>query len=122
MPRKKRATMRSTPNRRPAPSSGDDRESNGAVRDGVLRIDVEGGRYHGQTIVIDPLLVLLAAEPLERSHRLEQDGDTLRATPAFIVDLDKAMQDLGYSSTPAIALHAWIHSRAYFHEAQKKTS
>lgn len=101
-------------------------DSNGQVTvlEGEIVIDVKGGPHDGKTIRMDPLLLMLAAEPLERKHKLEiDDRGFVVASAAFIKDFDAALRnDLGYESTPAVALGAWQAAHEYHAELKKKRS
>ena len=115
MTRKKQPASRSQAQRPQA-------ASNGEIRDGVIRFDIVGGPHDGKSVAMDPLLVKLAAEVLERKHELEVFDGRYQGTPAFAVELSAALEALGYVSTPAIAMHAWVVCAEYFAELQKKTS
>ena len=92
------------------------------VIDGTITIEVQGGPHDGEKIHMDATVVKLTAEKLQTEHRLPTEDGLMRPTAEFAVDLDKALQGVGYKSTPTIAIHAWIKASEYFLELQKKTS
>jgi len=109
-------TTKKTTRRKPADST------NGELVDGTLTIAVKGGPYDGQTLEMDALVVRLAAETLVRKHGLKVKDGWIDATAAFSVDLDKALKEVGYKSTPTIAIRAWEIACRLFAELQKKTN
>jgi len=96
--------------------------SNGAVYDSTIKMEVKGGPHDGKTIEMDPMLVKLSADALERKHGLESVEGRIQATAGFAADLSKELVTLGYDSTPSIAIGAWVKASEYFAEMQKKTS
>ena len=97
-------------------------ESNGQLIDGTISIEVRGGPHDGEKIHMDATVVKLAAEKLQAKHKLPIEDGLMAPTAEFAVDLDKALQGVGYKSTPTIAIHAWIKASEYFVALQKKTS
>lgn len=97
-------------------------ESNGQLIDGTISIEVRGGPHDGEKIHMDATVVKLAAEKLQAKHKLPIEDGLMAPTAEFAVDLDKALQGIGYKSTPTIAIHAWIKASEYFVALQKKTS
>ncbi len=97
-------------------------ESNGQLIDGTITIEVKGGPHDGEKIHMDATVVKLAAEKLQAKHKLPIEDGLMAPTAEFALDLDKALQGVGYKSTPTIAIHAWIKASEYFLELQKKTS
>ena len=97
-------------------------ESNGQLLDGTITIEVKGGPHDGEKIHMDATVVKLAAEKLQAKHKLPIEDGLCSPTAEFAVDLDNALQGVGYKSTPTIAIHAWIKACEYFVELQKKTS
>ena len=97
-------------------------ESNGQLIDGTISIEVRGGPHDGEKIHMDATVVKLAAEKLQANHKLPIEDGLMAPTAEFAVDLDKALQGVGYKSTPTIAIHAWIKASEYFVALQKKTS
>lgn len=97
-------------------------ESNGQLVDGTISIVVRGGPHDGETLQMDATVVKLVAEKLQAKHSLPVKDGHIQPTAEFAIDLDRALQDLGYKSTPTIAVHAWIKAVEYFIELQKKTS
>ena len=115
----KRKTVKRAGRKIPQPKP----ESNGQLIDGTITIEVKGGPHDGEKIHMDATVVKLAAEQLQAKHGLKEDDKGLiRPTAEFAVDLDKALQVVGYKSTATIAIHAWIRASEYFVELQKKTS
>jgi len=96
--------------------------ANGAAQDGLIKFDVRGGQYDGHTIEMDPLLVKLSAEELERKHRLEIIDGRYQPTAQFAKDLCTSLVEIGYECTPAIAMRAWVVCADYFADLQKKTN
>lgn len=111
--KRKRATRRAT--HKPA-------ESNGHIKDGTITVAVEGGPHDGKTLSMDAMVVKLIADELVETHDLTIDNGKYIATAGFAVDLDNALQKIGYTSTPTIAVFAWVAACDYFAEIQKKTS
>jgi hypothetical protein len=110
---------------RKKPAGSPSTQGNGTVKvsDAELVFEITGGKYDGQTIKMDPTLVNQLALRLERSHELAKDEkDMIVATPKFLQELDKGLQELGYDSTPAIAGAAWASAREWENGLQKKTS
>ena len=97
-------------------------ESNGQLIDGTITIEVRGGPHDGEKIHMDATVVKLTAEKLQAKHKLPIEDGLMAPTAEFAVDLDKALQGVGYKSTPTIAIHAWIKASEYFVALQKKTS
>lgn len=99
-------------------------ESNGAVvaHAGVIPIVVQGGDNDGQKFDMDCTLVLTAANTLVQKHKLALVDGTYITTVEFIKELDVAIQELGYPSTPTIATGLWQRATEFFHNLQKKTS
>jgi len=95
--------------------------SNGAVEDGTLTIDVKGGTYDGQTVIMDLMLLRLCSEEARAKHPLEERDGMVEPTAAFVSALDANLRNLGYKSTPAIAVHAWQKMCEHFATIQKKT-
>ena len=115
----KRKTVKRAGRKIPRPKA----ESNGQLIDGTITIEVKGGPHDGEKIHMDATVVKLTAEKLQAKHKMAVGEDGLvEATAEFAVDLDKALQGIGYKSTPTIAIHAWIKAGEYFVALQKKTS
>ena len=114
----KRKTVKRAGRKIPQPKP----ESNGQLIDGTITIEVKGGPHDGEKIHMDATVVKLAAEQLQAKHKLPIEDGGYRPTAEFAVDLDKALQGVGYKSTATIAIHAWIRASEYFVELQKKTS
>lgn len=90
---------------------------------GIIPIKIKGGKDDGQTFSMDCTLVSAAANSLQLKHKLQTSADgNLITTVEFLLDLDIAMQGLGYPSTPTIALALWNKASEYFAALQKKTN
>ena len=100
-------------------------ESNGHLEAhaGIIPIMVCGGENDGKKFDMDCTLVSAAANGLFQKHKLATGDDgNFVTTVDFLRDLDAAMQDLGYPTTPTIALGLWNRATEYLNEIQKKTS
>ncbi len=98
-------------------------ESNGQFNDGTITIVVQGGPHDGKTIFMSAMIVNDAVNELCTKLRLEADSDGLMTfTPEFKMALDRRLQELGYDSTPEIAMHAQEKAFEYWTSLQKKTS
>jgi hypothetical protein len=94
---------------------------NGQLEDGTITVSVKGGVLNGKTLEFDAMVVKLASEPLEAKHKMRAKGGKLFATAEFAVEFDKKLKELGYESTPTIAIRVWSRAHEYFAEVQKKT-
>lgn len=97
-------------------------EDNGHLQDGTITIEVQGGPHDGKTISMDATVVMMVAGELTKKHKLKTERGMTQATPRFAIELDEKLQEMGYSSTPTIAVHAWVKACEYFAAVQKKTS
>ncbi len=98
-------------------------ESNGELLDGTITIVVTGGPHGGKTIYMSAMIVNDAVSELISKLKLQPDSDGLTTfTPEFKMALDKRLQELGYESTPEIAMHAQQKAFEYWTSLQKKTS
>lgn len=99
-------------------------ESNGEVTAyaGIIPIVVRGGDNDGLKFDMDCTLVITAANRLVQKHKLALVDGTYVTTVEFIKELDTAIQELGYPSTPTIATGLWQRAAEFFHDLQKKTS
>ena len=98
-------------------------ESNGQLIDGTITIEVQGGPHGGKTIHMSAMIVNDAAEEVTKKLKMQPDSDGLMTfTPEFKMALDKRLQELGYDSTPEIAMHAQSKAFEYWTSLQKKTS
>lgn len=108
--------MAKTVKRKPKP------EHNGQLIDGTIEIAVQGGPHGGETIRMDATVVKLTAEALQDKHKLTVTDGIIEPTAEFALELDQKLQEMGYKSTPTIAIHAWVTASNYFAELQKKTN
>ncbi len=98
-------------------------ESNGELLDGTITIVVRGGPHGGKTIYMSAMIVNDAVNEVIRKLKLQPGSDGLITfTPEFKIALDKRLQELGYDSTPEIAMHAQSKAFEYWSSLQKKTS
>ena len=98
-------------------------ESKGQLIDGTITIEVKGGPHDGKTIHMSAMIVNDAVSELIKKLKLEPDSEGLTTfTPEFKIALDKRLQELGYDSTPEIAMHAQAKAFEYWTSLQKKTS
>ena len=115
----KRKTVKRARRRIPRPKL----ESNGQLIDGTITIEVRGGPHDGKTIHMSAMIVNDAVDEVVKKLKMEPDSDGLMSwTPEFKMALDKRLQDLGYESTPEIAMHAQSKAFEYWESLQKKTS
>ena len=117
MPTKKTTKAKSSRNAANAQSNGEV-----TAYAGIIPIVVRGGDNDGQTFDMDCTLVLTAANMLVQKHKLVLVDGTYVTTVEFIKELDVAIQELGYPSTPTIATGLWQRATEFFHDLQKKTS
>jgi len=98
-------------------------ESNGQFLDGTIVIDIRSGPYDGKTLRMDATVVNIAANRLITKFGIKPGDDGLfELPPEFGIELCDRLKELGYDSTPTIALHAWSKAVDYFNMVQKKTS
>ncbi len=98
-------------------------ESNGQFLDGTIVIDIRSGPYDGKTLRMDATVVNIAANRLIVKFGLKPGDDGFYELPAeFGIELCDRLKELGYDSTPTIALHAWSKAVDYWNMVQKKTS
>ena len=98
-------------------------ESNGELIDGTITIVVKGGPHDGKTIHMSAMVVNDAVNEVFKKLKIEPDSDGLTTfTPEFKMALDRRLQELGYDSTPEIAMHAQQKAFEYWTSLQKKTS
>lgn len=96
-------------------------ESNGHFQDGTITIDVQGGPYDGQTIHMDASVLQDVGRRLIQEHELPLEDGKYNPTPEFMIAFDARLKDLGYTSTPTIAIHAWVKALDWWSDVQKKT-
>ena len=82
--------------------------SKGELQDDLITLKIRGGSKDGETIEISALVVKLTSEPLEQQHGMESVDGEVTATAGFVVALDRALQEMGYNTTPAIATEFWL--------------
>ncbi len=98
-------------------------ESNGELLDGTITIVVRGGPHDGKTIYMSAMIVNDAADEVAKKLNMQPGSDGLTTfTPEFKMALSKRLQELGYDSTPEIAMHAQQKAFEYWTSLQKKTS
>ena len=98
-------------------------ESNGELLDGTITIKVVGGPHDGKAIHMSAMIVNDAVTELITSLNLKPDSDGLyKFTPEFKMGLNRRLQELGYDSTPEIAMGAQEKAFEYWQTLQKKTS
>lgn len=92
--------------------------------DGLLRFKLRN-RETGQETphAIDVLLLRLACEECEQTHRLEVNAEgRYIATAAFLTDLASRLAALGITDcTASVARQLWVVSEVQMDELQKKT-
>ncbi len=122
MPTKKITKAKSS--RNAAAYKKDNAQSNGEVtaHAGIIPMVVRGGDKDGQKFDMDCTLVITVANRLVQKHKLASVDGTYVTTVEFIKELDAAIKELGYPSTPTIATGLWQRASEFFHEVQKKTS
>ncbi len=122
MPTKK--TTKAKSSRNAAADKKDNAQSNGEVTAyaGIIPIVVRGGDNDGQKFDMDCTLIITVANTLVQKHKLALVDGTYVTTVEFIKELDAAIQELGYPSTPTIATVLWQKATEFFHDLQKKTS
>ncbi len=98
-------------------------ESNGEFLDGTIVIDVRSGPYDGKTLRFDASVVNNAANRLVDKFGLKPSKDgVIEYPPEFSIELSERFKELGYDSTPTIALYAWEKAVDHWNMSQKKTS
>lgn len=97
-------------------------ENNGQLLDGTLSIEVRGGPHDGKTLQMDALVVKAVADKLVAKHELVVKDGRYDYTAEFAIEFDQKLKDVGYDSTPTIALYAWVKAVDYFITVQKKTN
>ena len=98
-------------------------ESNGEFVDGTITIKVVGGPHGDKTIYMSAMIVNDAVNEVIKKLNLQPGSDGLMTfTPEFKIALDKRLQELGYDSTPDIAMHAQVKAFEYWSSLQKKTN
>ncbi len=98
-------------------------ESNGQLIDGTITIEVVGGPHGGKTIYMSAMIVNDAVDEVIKKLKMQSDSNGLMTwTPEFKIALDKRLQELGYDSTPEIAMHAQVKAFEYWSSLQKKTN
>lgn len=122
MPTKK--TTKAKSSRNAAADKKDNAQSNGEVEvyAGVIPIVVRGGDDDGLKFNMDCTRVITVANTLVQKHKLVVVDGTYVTTVEFVNELDAAIQELGYPSTPTIATGLWQRASEFFHDHQKKTS
>jgi hypothetical protein len=117
--KKTRAKAKRPPTRRKRRSSP--AETNGHVSDGTMEIIIQGKQP--RRIVADVMVVKLACEELEIAHKLKPDAKgQLHATPKFAIALSESFRELGYETTPNVAIAMWQRANEHFGQLQKKTN
>lgn len=101
------------------------------ISDGILRFGVKPVNGTDADIVqheVDILLLKLTCEACEMAHGLKEtksaDGTyKVVATPAFLIDLAKRLQDIGLKGCSAtVACQLWQQSSAIISDLKKNTS
>ena len=67
------------------------------------------------------MLLRLCSEEARAKHPLAERDGMVEPTSAFVAALNQNLVNLGYKSTPAIAVHAWQKMCEHFASIQKKT-
>ena len=122
--RRKKKVVRRKRSTRPQAEQLGQQSTNGhlPVTDTLIRIEVQGGKYDGETIEMDPMKVFLASRPIEQKLKLRTVNGLMEATPEFADAMSDRLESIGYKCTPAIAIRVWMESHRMMAESQKKTS
>ena len=90
--------------------------------DSVIRIEIDGGEFDGQVFEHDPLVIKIAAEPIEHAHRKSSDKQFVPTFEFYQeLALEYVRQGILPTCTPSMAAKLWIRVWQVWSDEKKTT-